>query len=87
MNKQINEGNIQELKICRRGPRISHLLFDDDGLLFFKVKSDEARHMKNVITTYENSTCQLLNPIKSSLLLGHNVTENEGAIVASIKCS
>jgi hypothetical protein len=63
MNKQINEGNIQELKICRRGPRISHLLFDHDGLLFFKVKSDKARHMKNVITTYEKSTCQLLNPI------------------------
>jgi hypothetical protein len=84
MNNQINEGNIEELKICRRGPGISHLLFADDSLLFFKVKGDEARHIKNVLTAYEKSTGQLLNPAKSSLMLGQNVTEDEGAIVASI---
>jgi hypothetical protein len=84
MNDQINEGNIEELKICRRGPGISHLLFADDSLLFFKVKGDEARHIKNVLTAYEKSTGQLLNPAKSSLMLGQNVTEDEGAIVASI---
>lgn len=36
LNKEIADNNIQSLSICRRAPRISHLLFADDSLLFFK---------------------------------------------------
>jgi hypothetical protein len=77
-------GNIQELKICRRSPGISHLLFADDSLLFFKANEEQATKIKGVLSTYEASTGQLLSPAKCSLMLGQNCTEEDGQIVASI---
>jgi hypothetical protein len=49
LKEQINMGNIQELKICRRSPGISHLLFADDSLLFFKANEEQAMKIKGVL--------------------------------------
>jgi hypothetical protein len=53
LQKQINMGNIQELQICRRSPGISHLLFADDSLLFFKANMEQASKINVVLCTYE----------------------------------
>ena len=37
LQKEINDNQIVPLKVCRRAPGISHMLFADDTLLFFKV--------------------------------------------------
>jgi hypothetical protein len=36
VQKEIAQGSIQELKICRVAPGISHLLFADDIMLFLR---------------------------------------------------
>jgi hypothetical protein len=84
LKEQINMGSIQELKICRRSPRISHLLFADDSLLFFKANEEQSTIINGVHRAYEASTRQLLSPTKCSLMLGQNCTDEEGQIVASI---
>ena len=58
------------LHICRRAPRISHLLFADDSLLFFKAESDQAARIQWVLDAYANSTGQLINPVKYSMMFG-----------------
>lgn len=62
------DGLIQPIRICRATPGISHLLFADDSLLFFKAEVEQARRIKEALNLYENSTGQLINPSKCSLL-------------------
>jgi hypothetical protein len=72
IQEQVRLQNIEELHICRRGPGISHLLFADDTLLFIKASKEQAFKIKDVLEIYENSTSQLVNPSKCSMLFGKN---------------
>jgi hypothetical protein len=60
-------GRFPGVKICRRAPGVSHLLFADDTLLFFKAESGQAERVKHVIEMYASSTGQLINPSKCSV--------------------
>jgi hypothetical protein len=60
------------MKICRRAPGISHLLFADDSLLFFKAQGSQAQRVKEVLDMYASSTGQLINPTKCSILFGES---------------
>jgi hypothetical protein len=84
LQKEIDAGQIKELKVCRRSPGISHLLFADDSLLFFEANSDQAGKVQSVLDNYEKATGQQLSPGKCSLLLGNKCTEEDGQAVASI---
>ena len=56
------------MKVCRRAPGISHLLFADDTLLFFRATNDEAHRVKCTLDTFAKCTGQLINPAKCSIL-------------------
>ena len=56
--------------MCRRAPGISHMLFADDTLLFFKANAVQASRMQQVINTYAQGTGQLINFDKCSLMFG-----------------
>lgn len=64
------KGAISPVHVCRRAPGISHLLFADDTLLFIKAKTEEADVIKEVLSSYESSTGQLINPSKCSIMFG-----------------
>jgi len=36
LQKEVAQGNVEDLKVSRNAPGVSHLLFADDALLFFK---------------------------------------------------
>ncbi|XP_073363317.1 uncharacterized protein [Aegilops tauschii subsp. strangulata] len=61
---------IEPLKICRGAPGVSHLLFADDTLLFFKANQQQAGAVQDIIHAYESATGQLINPAKCSILFG-----------------
>jgi hypothetical protein len=64
LHNRIQSNMIQELKICRKSPRISHLLFVDDSLLFFQANADQANKIDEVLRLYEKSIGQVLSPAK-----------------------
>ena len=68
-------GQIGGLKICRHAPSITHLLFVDDSLLFFRVNQVQATVVKHTLTIFERCTGQQLSPSKCSLFMSENAQE------------
>jgi hypothetical protein len=68
LQKEVQANEIMELKITRHAPGISHLLFADDALLFFKAEVEQARRVKRLLNHFERGAGQLLSPAKCSLL-------------------
>jgi hypothetical protein len=63
---------LHDLKICRRAPGNSHLLFADDSLLFFEANPAQASIIKAATCIFEMGTGQLSNPSKCSILFNEN---------------
>jgi hypothetical protein len=77
-------GEIDGLRVCPRALSVSHLLFADDSLLFFKAIVDEAQAVKSVISTFEKCSGQLLSPNKCSLLVNEDLEEEISDQVRSV---
>jgi hypothetical protein len=78
--REVNDGKIVPLKVCRRAPGVSHLLFADDSLLFFKDNVEQANRVKGILEIYAASIGQLINPNKCSIMFGKacpQETQNE----------
>jgi hypothetical protein len=75
LQSEISMGGISPIKVCRRAPGISHLLFADDTLLFFKADVGQVDRVKHVIDTYAAAIGQLINPAKCSILFSPQCSE------------
>ena len=76
INKEISTGQLKELHISRNVPGISHLLFTDDSLLFVQANEEQALKVKNILSTYEKSTGQLIRKNECSVLFGRNCSDS-----------
>jgi hypothetical protein len=80
INRKVETSAMKELIICRNAPGISHLLFADDTLLFFRASTDQAEVIKEVLTTYGHCTGQQINPAKCSIMFNEkcpSATQNQ----------
>ena len=68
------EGRIHGVSICRRAPKISHLLFADDSLLFCQATEGETRETLDVLKLYVEASGQCLNMEKSSVYFSSNTS-------------
>ena len=71
LRNKVATGAITPVKVARRGPGVSHLLFADDTLLFFEASRDQALRIKLALDFYRNSPGQCLNFNKCYILFGH----------------
>ena len=58
ISKAACDGNIRGYSICRVGPRISHLFFADDCLLFYRATPTECAHIQRILAWYEVASRQ-----------------------------
>jgi hypothetical protein len=52
ISKKVESQSLQELRICRGAPGISHLLFADDTLRFFKASVEQANTVREILDFY-----------------------------------
>ncbi|KAH1106130.1 hypothetical protein J1N35_009898 [Gossypium stocksii] len=84
------EKKVKWATVCRNAPPISHLMFADDCILFWKVSTQETNVLKNILEEYESCTGQCINFEKSTVLFSKNVGEHDKNRVVqalNVRCS
>jgi ribosome-associated protein YbcJ (S4-like RNA binding protein) len=69
-----NKGFVTGVPTSPRGPRLSHLFFADDSLLFCKANSVEWRRLIKILGVYEAGSGQKLNLQKTPLFFNRNTS-------------
>uniref|UniRef100_A0A5B7C6K9 Reverse transcriptase zinc-binding domain-containing protein n=1 Tax=Davidia involucrata TaxID=16924 RepID=A0A5B7C6K9_DAVIN len=64
---------IQGVAVARNAPRISHLFFADDSLLFANATEEQALEISRIISLYGEASGQQINFDKSALSFSSNV--------------
>ena len=83
INQAVSRGEVHGIKVCRGAPEVTHLLFADDSLFFFKAGEYECLKRQNILTKYGQDSSEAINLQKSGLLFSKNV-EGTRTIVENI---
>ena len=82
------EGLISGISVCRGVPRISHLLFADDCIIFDEASIREGNKVLKVLDDYERESGQKFNREKTSLIFCKNTNkESQEEIKKQFWCS
>ncbi|KAL9687616.1 hypothetical protein QQ045_032935 [Rhodiola kirilowii] len=76
LNKYKGSGLIEGIKVCRRAPAVSHLLFADDSFLFFKVTQASINWITTASNEYETVSGLHVNFQRSEIMLSKNATQD-----------
>ena len=58
INQAACSGNIRGISIYRNGPRLTHLVFANDSLLFCKAISQECQFVQRILGAFEEASGQ-----------------------------
>ena len=72
LHKAVREKKLRGIAASARGPRISHLFFADDSLIFGRATTMECNEIQRILQVYETSSGQQLNRSKTSLFFSPN---------------
>ncbi|XP_027177900.1 uncharacterized protein LOC113777055 [Coffea eugenioides] len=72
LNQAVRQGKLTDLQLSSGGPRLSHIFFADDSLIFCKAKEEEAVQLMKVLRQYGEASGQLINTEKSSIFFSKN---------------
>ncbi|GLT69877.1 hypothetical protein SLA2020_419910 [Shorea laevis] len=74
LSRAINRGELKGLSLCRGSPRLSHLFFADDSLLFGEASVQKATTLLEILKEYEVVFGQQINLDKSSIFFSSNTS-------------
>jgi ribonuclease HI len=66
------DGSIVGVPTSRRGPRINHIFFADDSLLFCKASQEQWQRLSMLLNAYEKASGQQLNKDKTGVFFSRN---------------
>ena len=77
------DGVIRGVSLCANGPRISHLLFADDSLVFYRASISECVQIQSILHRYEQASGQSINGAKTSIFFSSNTHHDTRAAIAA----
>ncbi|KAL5780225.1 hypothetical protein ACOSQ2_010962 [Xanthoceras sorbifolium] len=77
-----SEGRLLGLRCGRYGPRISHLFFADDSLLFFRASPFDCSAVGSILGSYSEASGQKINFDKSALCVSKQVAPGVSSALA-----
>ena len=81
INKAVSSGDIKGVSICRNGPKLTHLLFADDSLIFCRAKEDECLKLLEILAAYERASGQKLNRAKTTLFFSKSTSSEVQKVI------
>ncbi|KAL0440469.1 UNVERIFIED_CONTAM: hypothetical protein Slati_2529900 [Sesamum latifolium] len=76
--------DIQGIDISREAPRVSHLLFAENTIIFVHAREETMSAIKQILTAYGKASGQEINFEKSSMVVSQNVGDQERLRIAAI---
>ena len=74
IQKAMNEDKIRGYSLCRYGPKISHLFFADDSLLFCRAQISDIQTIQEILEVYGRASGQQINKEKTTLFSSKSVS-------------
>ena len=74
ISKAEREGSIHSFALSRRSPKLTHMLFVDDSLLFCRLNRQKCQKVLEILATYEHLSGQQINRGKTSLFFSKSTT-------------
>lgn len=90
ITRAVEESNWKPISLSRAGPKLSHLLFADDLILFGKATRDTANSINEVLSNFSNRSGQKISFTKSKIVFSKNTSPdlcNEISIILNIATS
>ena len=75
LNQSIAAGQLQGVLACPFRPRISHLFFAEDSIIFYQATPEQCGHLEHLLTIYEHTLCQQLNKEKIAIFFCRNTPQ------------
>ena len=69
------QGDVHGFSLCRRGPKLTSLLFANDNLIFCRSTMEECDQVLDLLYKYEEASGQKVNRSKTSLFFSNFVPE------------
>ena len=71
----VDGGQIEGFSLCRSSPKISHLFFADDSLLFCRARVEDVGVIQALLSLYEKASGQKTNSSKTTIFFSNNVSD------------
>ena len=75
-NKAAHQGHIKGYSLCRNSPRLTHLLFADDSLLFCRATLEECQRVLDILEVYGRYSSQQINQSKTTIVFSKSTSDD-----------
>ena len=80
----MDEGEVEGVSLCHNGPKISHLIFVDNNLLFCQAQIEDINTIQEILGKYEKASGQKTNSEKKNLFFSKGVPESSKDLLKNL---